>query len=107
MRFHSSLPLLNLVDQPGFAIGERQHKATFRTLDVLNRLFEGSAAEKMATIRHGASAMSALYNASVPIFTVVIRRAFGVAGGAFADPEDKRGERIAWLVLLSTLSPCQ
>ncbi|KAF7975680.1 hypothetical protein HWV62_8783 [Athelia sp. TMB] len=73
---HFGLPLLNLVDQPGFAIG--------------------SAAEKMATIRHGASAMSALYNASIPIFTVVIRRAFGVAGGVFADPEDGKGERVAW-----------
>ena len=67
---------------------------------LLNSYFAGSAAEKMATIRHGASAMSALYNASIPIFTVVIRRAFGVAGGVFADPEDGRGERIAWYVLI-------
>ncbi|KDQ60050.1 hypothetical protein JAAARDRAFT_191472 [Jaapia argillacea MUCL 33604] len=73
---HFSIPLLNLVDQPGFAIG--------------------SAAEKSATIRHGASAMSALYDATVPIFTVIIRRAFGVAGGAFADPEDGRNFRVAW-----------
>jgi acetyl-CoA carboxylase carboxyltransferase component len=53
----------------------------------------------MATIRHGASAMSALYHATVPIFTVVVRRAFGVAGGAFADSEDGRGTRVAWFVL--------
>lgn len=53
----------------------------------------------MATIRHGASAMSALYNASVPIFTVVIRRAFGVAGGVFADPEDGKGKRVAWFAI--------
>ncbi|KAG6901429.1 hypothetical protein C0995_012104 [Termitomyces sp. Mi166 len=55
-----------------------------------------SAAERMATIRHGASAMSALYNATVPIYTVIIRRAFGVAGGVFADPEDGAGTRVAW-----------
>jgi len=73
---HFGIPILNLVDQPGFAIG--------------------SAAERMATIRHGASAMSALYHATVPIFTVIIRRAFGVAGGAFADSEDGRGTRVAW-----------
>ena len=71
-----SIPLLNLVDQPGFAVG--------------------SAAEKAATIRHGASAMSALYSARIPIFTVIVRRAFGVAGGAFAHPEDDNNNRVAW-----------
>ncbi|RDB30514.1 Propionyl-CoA carboxylase beta chain, mitochondrial [Hypsizygus marmoreus] len=73
---HFGIPLLNLVDLPGFAIG--------------------SVAERAATIRHGASAMSALYNATIPIYTVIIRRAFGVAGGAFADPEDGMGTRVAW-----------
>ncbi|KAG6897309.1 hypothetical protein C0992_002611 [Termitomyces sp. T32_za158] len=73
---HFGLPLLNLVDLPGFAVG--------------------SVAEKMATIRHGASAMSALYHATIPIYTVIIRRAFGVAGGVFADPEDGAGTRVAW-----------
>lgn len=57
----------------------------------------------MATIRHGASAMSSLYHATIPIYTVVIRRAFGVAGGAFADPEDGKNTRIAWYVVASTL----
>ncbi|GLB39032.1 putative carboxyl transferase [Lyophyllum shimeji] len=74
--FGYGLPLLNLVDLPGFAVG--------------------SVAERAATIRHGASAMSALYNATVPIYTVIIRRAFGVAGGVFADPEDGAGTRVAW-----------
>ncbi|KAG6831666.1 hypothetical protein H0H87_004452 [Tephrocybe sp. NHM501043] len=73
---HFGLPLLNLVDLPGFAIG--------------------SVAERAATIRHGATTMSALYNATIPIYTVIIRRAFGVAGGVFADPEDGVGTRFAW-----------
>ncbi|KAH8101785.1 propionyl-CoA carboxylase [Cristinia sonorae] len=73
---HFNIPILNLVDQPGFAIG--------------------SAAEKAATIRHGASAMSALYSTRVPIFTVILRRAFGVAGAAFANPEDDNNNRVAW-----------
>ncbi|KAF5368210.1 hypothetical protein D9615_010530 [Tricholomella constricta] len=73
---HFGLPLLNLVDLPGFAIG--------------------SVAERTATIRHGAAAMSALYNATIPIYTVITRRAFGVAGGAFSDPEDGAGTRVAW-----------
>ncbi|KAG6865318.1 hypothetical protein C0991_003492 [Blastosporella zonata] len=59
----------------------------------------GSIAERAATIRHGASAMSALYSATTPIYTVIIRRAFGVAGGVFADPEDGAGLRVAWFVL--------
>ncbi|KAF9486232.1 propionyl-CoA carboxylase [Pholiota conissans] len=73
---HFGLPILNLVDQPGFAIG--------------------SLAERMATIRHGASAMAAFYHSTSPIYTVIIRRAFGVAGGAFADPNDGAGTRVAW-----------
>ncbi|KAL0572647.1 hypothetical protein V5O48_009305 [Marasmius crinis-equi] len=73
---HFHIPILNLVDQPGFAIG--------------------SLAERLATIRHGASAMSAIYNASIPIYTVIVRRAFGVAGSIFADPEDGRNVRVAW-----------
>ncbi|KXN80937.1 Propionyl-CoA carboxylase beta chain, mitochondrial [Leucoagaricus sp. SymC.cos] len=73
---HFGLPILNLVDQPGFAVG--------------------SVAEKMATIRHGAAALAALYQASVPIFTIIIRRAFGVAGSAFAEPDDGWGKRVAW-----------
>ena len=55
-------------------------------------------AERTATIRHGASALAALYQASTPIYTIVIRRAFGVAGGAFADPDDGVNIRVAWLV---------
>jgi acetyl-CoA carboxylase carboxyltransferase component len=53
----------------------------------------------MATIRHGASAMAALYNAVIPIFTIIIRRSFGVAGGAFANPDgDDWSKRVAWWV---------
>jgi len=56
----------------------------------------GSLAERMATIRHGASAISALYHASIPIYTIIIRRAFGVAGSGFTDPEDGKNTRVAW-----------
>ncbi|KAK7439777.1 hypothetical protein VKT23_017351 [Stygiomarasmius scandens] len=73
---HFNIPILNLVDQPGFAIG--------------------SLAERIATIRHGASAISALYHASIPIYTIIIRRAFGVAGSGFTDPEDGKNTRVAW-----------
>ncbi len=58
--FH--LPVVHLVDNPGFVIG--------------------LAAEKSAAIRHGARALAAVYQARVPWCSVIIRKAFGVAGAA-------------------------
>jgi len=58
--FH--LPVVHLVDNPGFLIGPE--------------------AERAATIRHGARALAAVYQASVPWCSVLIRKAFGVAGAA-------------------------
>ena len=58
--FH--LPVVHLVDNPGFVIG-------------LN-------AERSAAIRHGARALAAVYQARVPWCSVIIRKAFGVAGAA-------------------------
>jgi acetyl-CoA carboxylase carboxyltransferase component len=71
--FH--LPIVSLVDNPGFAIG--------------------SAAEQAATIRHGGRMIAALYQASVPYFSVILRRTFGVAGAAFVDCTNPR-LRMAW-----------
>ncbi len=71
--FH--LPIVSFVDQPGFAVG--------------------TAAEKAGTIRRGVAAIAALYQLTVPFFSVIVRRAFGVAGAAYVD----RGEpdlRVAW-----------
>tara|TARA_B100002052_G_scaffold61525_1_gene54588 strand:- start:2044 stop:3591 length:1548 start_codon:yes stop_codon:yes gene_type:complete len=58
--FH--LPVVHLVDNPGFVIG----------LD----------AEKAATIRHGSRALTAVYQASVPWCSIILRKVFGVAGAA-------------------------
>lgn len=63
----------------------------------------GSAAERNATIRHGVSIMSALYHATMPIFTVILRRSFGVAGGALSDPGDGVNTRVAWWVCPSSV----
>jgi len=57
--FH--LPIVSLVDEPGFMIG--------------------TEAEKAATIRHGMSAMFAVLQSQTPWFAIVVRRAFGVAQG--------------------------
>jgi acetyl-CoA carboxylase carboxyltransferase component len=58
--FH--LPILQLVDQPGFAVGPRY--------------------EKEATIRFGVRVLAAIEQSTVPMMTFLIRRAYGVAGAA-------------------------
>ncbi len=58
--FH--LPVVHLVDNPGFLIGLE--------------------AEKQATIRHGARALTAVYQATVPWCSIILRKVFGVAGAA-------------------------
>ncbi|MFO1062138.1 MAG: carboxyl transferase domain-containing protein [Dongiaceae bacterium] len=72
--FH--LPLLNLVDNPGFAVGIEHEVA--------------------GTIRKGGEWMVAFAQASIPIFTVLMRRSFGVAGNNYATPRSAAAVRIAW-----------
>lgn len=69
------LPIIHLVDNPGFMIG-------------LN-------AEKAATIRRGVETMTAIYTASVPWASVIIRKAYGVAGAAMSD-HTRFQYRAAW-----------
>jgi acetyl-CoA carboxylase carboxyltransferase component len=72
--FH--LPILNLVDSPGFAVGLEHETA--------------------ATIRRGGEWMIAFAQVSVPLFTVLMRRSFGVAGNNFATPQARPSVRVAW-----------
>jgi propionyl-CoA carboxylase beta chain len=69
------LPVVHLVDQPGFVIG--------------------SAAERAGTIRHGARALAAIYQCTVPWASVIVRRVFGVAGAAHR-PHHRYTYRVAW-----------
>ncbi|HET6794619.1 MAG TPA: carboxyl transferase domain-containing protein [Acidimicrobiales bacterium] len=71
--FH--LPVVHLVDQPGFVIGTQ--------------------AEKASTIRFGARALAAVYQASVPWCSVILRRVFGVAGAAHQNAS-RLSYRYAW-----------
>jgi propionyl-CoA carboxylase beta chain len=59
------LPVIHMVDNPGFMVG----------LD----------AERSATIRRGVETMNSVYKASVPWATIIIRKAYGVAGSAMSD----------------------
>ncbi len=61
------LPVVHLVDNPGFMIGRE--------------------AEMAGTIRYGVQAMNAVYKATVPFAAVVLRRAFGIAGSAMTNAE--------------------
>jgi propionyl-CoA carboxylase beta chain len=69
------LPVVHLVDNPGFMIGRE--------------------AEMAGTIRYGVQAMNAVYKATVPLCCVVIRRAYGIAGSAMSNAETFQ-YRFAW-----------
>jgi acetyl-CoA carboxylase carboxyltransferase component len=71
--FH--LPVVHLVDVPGFVIGPE--------------------AEKAGTIRQGARALAAIYQAKVPWCSVIIRKVFGVAGAGHT-PHTRLHYRYAW-----------
>ncbi|HVY44015.1 MAG TPA: carboxyl transferase domain-containing protein [Hyphomicrobiaceae bacterium] len=72
--FH--LPIVHLVDCPGFMIGLE--------------------AERAATIRHGVRAMAAINQSTVPWCSIIIRNVFGVAGAAHV-PAGRLALRYAWL----------
>ncbi len=61
--FH--LPVVHFVDNPGFLIGR--------------------AAEQAGTIRHGARALASVYQARVPWCSVLVRKAYGVAGAGHSN----------------------
>ncbi|MBV8168365.1 MAG: methylmalonyl-CoA carboxyltransferase, partial [Alphaproteobacteria bacterium] len=72
--FH--LPIVYLLDCPGFQIGLE--------------------AERAATIRHGVRAMAAMNQCTVPWCTMILRNSFGVAG-AVHQPAGRLALRYAWL----------
>ena len=71
--FH--LPVVNFVDNPGFVIGVE--------------------AERAGTIRRGATAIFAVYQATVPWCSIILRRVFGVAGAAHGN-HTRLNLRYAW-----------
>lgn len=71
--FH--LPVVSLTDQAGMVIG--------------------LAGEKRGSIRHGARAITAVYQARVPMAEVIVRRVFGV-GGAGTTNRHRLVRRWAW-----------
>jgi acetyl-CoA carboxylase carboxyltransferase component len=72
--FH--LPVLNLIDNPGFAVGLEHELA--------------------GTIRKGGEWMVAFAQVQIPIFSVLMRRSFGVAGNDYATPRSRPSMRVVW-----------
>ena len=71
--FH--LPMVNLVDNPGFLIG--------------------TEAEQEGTVRLGSRALMAVYQSSIPWVSVIVRRCYGVAGAGHGK-SDGLNLRYAW-----------
>lgn len=71
--FH--LPVVHLVDVPGFLVGRK--------------------AEEQATIRHGVRTMTAIFQATVPWCSIIVRKAYGVAGAAHMNAS-RFNIRYAW-----------
>ncbi|HKK50100.1 MAG TPA: carboxyl transferase domain-containing protein [Myxococcota bacterium] len=69
--FH--LPIVSLVDEPGFLIG--------------------SASERAGTIRFGVEAITRVVTSRVPWCSVIVRKAYGVAAAAHFGPQ---GHVLAW-----------
>lgn len=70
-----NIPLLQFVDVPGYAVG--------------------TVAERTATMRWGIELAKTYYTTTMPMFSVVTRRVYGVAGGVMLDCRDPR-VRVAW-----------
>ncbi|PVH74326.1 ClpP/crotonase [Cadophora sp. DSE1049] len=70
-----NIPILQFVDVPGYAIGTN--------------------AERTATMRHGIALATTYFSTTTPVFSVVTRRVYGVAGGVMLDCRDPR-MRVAW-----------
>jgi acetyl-CoA carboxylase carboxyltransferase component len=69
------LPVVNFVDQPGFVIG--------------------TDAERRGTIRRGTRALVAIYQATVPWVSILVRKVYGVAGAAHGNAQGLN-LRYAW-----------
>jgi acetyl-CoA carboxylase carboxyltransferase component len=79
-----NLPILSLVDEPGFQIGPE--------------------AEAAGTIRYGMEAMFAVLQSQVPWFSVVLRKSFGVAQGIHYG---RNGTVVAWPSMQSGALPVE
>lgn len=69
------LPMVHFVDNPGFVVGEK--------------------AERAATLRFGARALAAVYQSTIPVCAIILRRCYGLAGAAHMN-QARLKYRYAW-----------
>jgi acetyl-CoA carboxylase carboxyltransferase component len=69
------LPVVNFIDNPGFLVG--------------------TDAEEQGTIRKGVRSLAAVYQATVPWCSIIVRKAFGVAGAGHSN-HTRSSPRYAW-----------
>lgn len=81
-----NLPIVQLVDCPGYAVG--------------------TTAERQATMKYGVELGKAYFSTTVPIFNVLVRKCYGVAGGIMTDCRDPH-HWIAWPSLESGSLPLE
>lgn len=81
-----NLPLVQFVDCPGYAVG--------------------TAAERQATMKYGVELGKAYYSTTMPIFNVLVRKCYGVAGALMTDCRDPHN-RVAWPSLESGSLPLE
>ncbi|CAN8106548.1 unnamed protein product [Discula destructiva] len=81
-----NLPIIQLVDCAGYAVG--------------------TAAERQATMKYGVELGKAYFSTTVPIFNVLVRKCYGVAGGIMTDCRDPH-HWIAWPSLESGSLPLE
>ncbi|EFW14904.1 hypothetical protein D8B26_000446 [Coccidioides posadasii str. Silveira] len=70
-----NIPVIQFIDVPGYAIG--------------------TVAERTATMRWGVELTKAYYSTTMPIFNVITRKAFGVAGAVMVGCRDPKMQ-VAW-----------
>ena len=70
-----NIPIIQFVDVPGYAIG--------------------TEAERSAVLRHGVDLGVTYFATTTPIFSVLVRKVYGVAGGLMVDSREPR-MRVAW-----------
>lgn len=81
-----NLPVVQFVDCPGYAVG--------------------TAAEREATMKYGVALGQAYYSTTVPLFNVLVRKCYGVAGALMTDCRDPH-HRVAWPSLESGSLPLE
>jgi propionyl-CoA carboxylase beta chain len=88
-------PVAVLASDPTYLGGSWDAKTSEKAERFVKLADQFGEAERTGTIRYGVQAMNAIYRATVPLASVVVRRAYGIAGSAMSNAE-RFQYRFAW-----------